>query len=318
MRQNRYLKVGLGFFGLVVLLALLMALTLNSSDPSLAQDGPDQTEEPADDENGEVTPPDPNSEDIVERGEYLVRVEIACVGCHGASPDYKEDALGVDLIGGRAFELPFGVVYGPNLTVLSDWSAQEIENAIRYGVRPDGTVLLPPMSYHLHEGMADEDMDAIVAYLQSLEPVENEIPDAELAEDLTREMIRTVPEFDPEMEYSYPEDMEEDPLVRGTYMARHTSHCIACHGSVDENGMVIVDGPAAGEAIPDYPSLLEDDMQSWTDEELYTLLKEGIHPKQGGRDIFEMPTYSYQYMVDSDVEALIAWIRSQPSITEIE
>lgn len=46
----------------------------------------------------------------------------------------------------------------------------------RYGVRPDGVPLLPPMPYEAYAEMFDEDMAAMIAYLQSLELEDNEIP----------------------------------------------------------------------------------------------------------------------------------------------
>lgn len=259
------------------------------------------TEEPSD-----VIVPDPNSDDPVERGAYLVRVEIACVGCHGAE-DYHDDPLGVALSGGREFALPFGTVYAPNLTVLQDWTDDDIEFAIRYGVDAAGETLLPPMSYSLHENMADQDMADIIAYIRSLEPVENEVPEAELLPGLEPEFIRVVPEFDPEAEFDYPEGYVDDPLVQGTYMATTTSHCIACHGAAVD-GVVDPTGPAAGEVVSLFPSLLSDHLRRYSDEELAAIFDD--------TSLFEMPTYSYQYLVDEDVTALIAWLRSQPSEEE--
>lgn len=304
-------------------LMLLAVIALLAVGTVLAQDddgeGPAEpvtTEEAeATEEAGTVDVPDKDSDDIAERGEYLVRVEISCVGCHGAE-GYRDDPLGVALSGGRAFQLgPIGTVYAPNLTTLGDWSDQEIENAIRYGVGPDGETLLPPMSYKLHEAMADADMEAIIAYLRTLEPVQNEIPETELGQDFTRERIRTVPAFDEDATYDYPEGMEDDPVVRGEYMVQHTSHCLACHGQPLEGenvGMVPPANPNApptGEMIPMYPALLEDNLSRYTDDDLYDLFHD--------LSLMEMPTYSYQYMVDEDIEALIAWLREQPSMSDL-
>ena len=86
-----------------------------------------------------------------------------------------ESPLVAQPTGGEIFELPIGVVYARNLTQVSDWSAEELETAIRYGISADGGVLLPIMAFSLYEGINDDDMADLIAYLQSLEPIENEI-----------------------------------------------------------------------------------------------------------------------------------------------
>jgi mono/diheme cytochrome c family protein len=256
----------------------------------------------------EVVPPDPYSDDIVERGAYLVRVEASCVRCHGAF-GFDEDPLGIELTGGFQFDMPFGVVYAPNLTLLGDWEDEDIEHAIRYGLRLDGEPLLPPMPYTLYEGMADDDMQAIIAYLRTLEPEGDWAAPPEFEDDLTRDMIRAVPDFDPDAEFPYPDDMDEDLLVRGTYIATRTAGCLACHGVPDENGGPDPDGPAAGVIQPLFPSLLADDLEDWEDEHLRGMFSY--------LDAFAMPTYSFQYLVEEDIDALVAWLRSQPSSDEL-
>jgi mono/diheme cytochrome c family protein len=261
-------------------------------------------------EADEVSIPDPNSDDIVERGAYLVRIEASCVACHGGD-GYEEDPLGIPLSGGRRMDTHFGVVYGPNLTVLQNWSDQEIEHAIRYGVRPDGMPLLPSMPYNLHANMADPDMEAIIAYLRSLEPVASDVPEPEFFEGFTRETVRTVPEFDPDAEFDYPEGIDDDPLVRGTYMATTTSRCLMCHGTPDETGFQAdPDLPATGLLIPTFPALLADKVEHWSDDDIRWVF--------GELGLFEMPTFSFQYLPDDRVDALIAWLRSQPYAAELE
>lgn len=304
----------LGGFALVMPALLFSA---SGAGVLFAQD-PGGTPEPSDgtepDDDG--LPFDPQSEDIIERGAYLVRVEASCVQCHG-DEGYAEDPLNISLSGGRSLDMFVGenydfagTAYGTNLTTLQEWTDEEIENAIRYGVAPDSTVLLPPMPYNLFAGMADADMEAIIAYLRSLEPVEKEIPAAELAGDLTREDIRTVPEFDPEAEFPYPDGIADDPVVRGAYMAMHTSHCLNCHGALGEDGFVDPEGLPLGTAIEFYPPLLQEDMAGFSDDDLRALFKD--------IELFDMPTFSFQYLVPEDVEALIAWIRAQPSRSEVE
>jgi hypothetical protein len=69
-------------------------------------------------DDGDKPIPSPQSDDPVERGEYLFRIGFGCMGCHrGPLPDgaISEDPLTADPTGGEPFELPFATVYASNL-----------------------------------------------------------------------------------------------------------------------------------------------------------------------------------------------------------
>ncbi|MBI5927866.1 MAG: c-type cytochrome [Chloroflexi bacterium] len=318
--QKRVFRAGLATAFLLLSLALVAILVAHKPAPSLAQDGTPESTPEGEDSGGNGGVPDPNSEDIVERGAYLVRVAGACQDCHFGGGDYNvlyTDSLTIELSGGNPFAYePFGTVYAPNLTTLGGWTDEEIENAIRYGVRPDGSTLLPPMPYELYADMSDDDMAAMIAYLRSLEPVDSVVPEPELDEGTTREDVRTVPEFDLTAEFPAPDFT--DPLTRGTYLASHVSACLRCHGSLAEDGVSIDPiGPANGEITQytqygdmTFPELVQSRMGDWTDEEIKAVLHDGIKPN--GEPIFFMPFYAFANLTDGDVAALITWIRSQP------
>ena len=123
-----------------------------------------------------------DSDDPVARGEYLVTA-IGCVDCH--SPI---DETGIPLAdklysGGRPFDLgPLGVVYTKNITQdketgLCDWTDDEIKDAITIGVSKDGLHLFPVMPYLYFNNLADQDVDDIVAYLRTIKPIHNQVPE---------------------------------------------------------------------------------------------------------------------------------------------
>ena len=67
-------------------------------------------------------------------------------------------------------------VHTPNITPdretgIGSWSDEQIKRAITEGVRADGSRLLPPMGFPYHANMAEADLDALVAYLRTLEPI---------------------------------------------------------------------------------------------------------------------------------------------------
>jgi hypothetical protein len=63
-------------------------------------------------------------------------------------------------------------------TGLGSWTDQMFMDAIRNGKhRGTGRVILPPMPWNWYRNMTDEDLKAVFAYLQSLPPISNAIPE---------------------------------------------------------------------------------------------------------------------------------------------
>jgi mono/diheme cytochrome c family protein len=117
---------------------------------------------------------------IVERGHYIVRSVAGCASCHGDPTQRAAYAEGAEtpLIGGFVFDIPPGKVYPRNLTPdaetgLGDVSDSAIARALRFGVGHDGRALLPFMEM---QGLADDDLRAVVSYLRTQKPVHNPVP----------------------------------------------------------------------------------------------------------------------------------------------
>jgi cytochrome c553 len=102
-----------------------------------------------------------------------------------------------------------------------------------------------------------------------------------------------------------------DQIARGQKLA---TLCTACHAPDDEFPLIgqnffTVGGPPIG--IFYGPNLTPLHINSWTDGELIRAIREGIH--KDGRSLIIMPSDVFRYMSDSDVEALVAFLRSQPA-----
>jgi mono/diheme cytochrome c family protein len=125
----------------------------------------------------------------VERGRYLVEL-LGCGACHtdGAlegAPKIKKALAGSRI--GIAYMNPFGddrpgVVYPPNITPdirtgIGGWSDEQIAIAIRAGQGRHLSRRIAVMPWQGYTKMTDDDVDAIVAYLRSIKPVEHEVPD---------------------------------------------------------------------------------------------------------------------------------------------
>lgn len=121
--------------------------------------------------------------DRVERGRYLTQLG-GCIDCHTPGTFYGEPDLERHLSGSEVgWEGPWGVTYPRNLTPdmetgIGTWSEEDIVRAIRAGMRPDGSVIQPPMPWPNYGGLSDEDAYAIAAYLKSLPPVKHRVPAA--------------------------------------------------------------------------------------------------------------------------------------------
>ncbi len=122
--------------------------------------------------------------DPVKRGAYLVTIGH-CMECHAAwargVSDYK-NGLGK---GGRLFDpsqvqgFPSTWVKSIAANITSDrkagigaWTDAEIKRAITKGISRDGRALGPPMPFAWYARMTDGDVDAIIAWLRTVPPLE--------------------------------------------------------------------------------------------------------------------------------------------------
>jgi mono/diheme cytochrome c family protein len=149
----------------------------------------------------------------VERGKYLTLVG-GCNDCHTpkkfsptAPPEYdmarelsghpngdKLAPVPAKLIGPEgwgtvasnhltAWAGPWGVSFAMNLTSdkatgIGSWTEQMFVDAIKKGKHQGtGRDILPPMPWNWYRNMTEDDLKAVFAYLQSLPPINNPIPD---------------------------------------------------------------------------------------------------------------------------------------------
>jgi len=95
-----------------------------------------------------------------ERGLYLGDLG-GCLGCHG------EDLAGKSL----GPSLPLSTNLTPHADGLGGWSEADFVQAMRSGLRPDGSQLDPLMPWPVTAGLTDGDLSALWAWLQSVPPV---------------------------------------------------------------------------------------------------------------------------------------------------
>ncbi len=150
-------------------------------------------------------------EEKIERGKYLVSAG-GCADCHspkvmtemGPVPDstlmlsgYHEDPLEKDIdpnliLPGKwvmtnnsstMWAGPWGISFTANLTPdpetgLGNWTEEVFIKALRTGKHMGiGRPIMPPMPWQGIGLLTDEDLGSIFAYLQTLKPIHNKVPD---------------------------------------------------------------------------------------------------------------------------------------------
>ncbi len=250
-----------------------------------------------------------------ERGRYLVEGVVACGNCH-TQQGPAGPVEGMALAGGLDVSGPWGKVISPNITPdpetgIGTWSADDIKRAIRDGLRPDGSLIGPPMPFHFYRSIADEDLDAIVTYLQSVPAIRNETPAPEFAMPLPTSYGPPV--------VSVAKVSRDDLVAYGEYLAGPLGHCMECHSSLDANGMPDPENGLGGGGIPfegpwgiSYAAnLTPTGLSGYSDTEIKTIIRTGVRP-DGSHLLPPMGVYYYNSVSEEDLDAIVAYLRSLP------
>jgi len=178
---------------------------------------------------------------VVARGNYLVNGPAHCRSCHIANFDDMiagDQGEDVPLRGGIRFQMgPLGAMFTRNLTPdpttgIGRYTDEQLFRMMRHGIRPDGTASMPLLMPFFK--MADDDLIAVVSYLRSIAPVENNVPENEWT--FVGKAVRALtPTFKP---IENPDAPSVAPpmaptIERGEYLARYVTNCVGCHTQRD-------------------------------------------------------------------------------------
>ena len=135
---------------------------------------------------------DPERPEAWNRGAYLVNHLGHCGACHTTKVvgNFLEWKF---LAGSAAIPGPYPA---PNITQavpagIGDWSEEDVVRALRRSMRPDGIPIRGPMAEYVASGsshLTDEDLRAIAAYLQTVEPEAGPVGQVEERRDRRLEM----------------------------------------------------------------------------------------------------------------------------------
>lgn len=267
----------------------------------------------------------------IARGKYLFEIVSDCDGCHSQRDYARVDGPVVESGRGRGFvlsemmpSLP-GTIVAPNITPdqetgIGAWSDGEKIRAIREGIGRDGHVLFPMMPYANFRKMSDEDVESLVAYMNSLPPVRNPLPAPKVSFPVNL-MITGVPQ----PAGSVPPPNRADRAKYGEYLTTIAS-CADCHTPV-ERGQPVAGKEFAGGRVfatkfgtvvtanitPD----MDTGIGKWSEE--YFLKKvydykeyaaHGTPPLPGPEAFTLMPWLGLSQATPEDLGAIYAYLRT--------
>lgn len=265
--------------------------------------------------------PQPDAE-MITKGRYLFALG-GCGPCHTAKD-------GPEYAGGRPVEIPGGIVYSTNITQdketgIGSWTNREIVAAIRLGMRPSGQKLIPAMPYTSYRGMAEEDAQALTAYLRTLKPVRNPNRPKKVKLPLLRTLF--VPlwyriYFKPGTPLP---KAPETGIPRGEYLARNVGHCTECHTPRGINGLLkkalyLAGNPRNIEGTPS-PNITPDKetgIGDWSREEIEDYLRTGFRPDGDTAQgiMAELIKGGFKDMTPEDAKAIAAYLKEISPISK--
>lgn len=264
--------------------------------------------------------------ELIARGEYLFHGPSHCSACHTTTDVGLSITQGVKPLptGGGVWRMgPIGTMYAPNLTPdpetgIGRYSDAEIARAIRHGVLPNGQ-----LSFFMTVAvgsLADDDIQAIISYMRSLEPTKNPVPASEMGF-LGNLVFGDVP---PKSAGPATAPPLGATIERGKYLAENAAACVQCHSSVDlatgkpRPGAAFAGNDPMASELDDDPNRYvprnitpdeETGIGSWTEEQFLARFAAGrLH--RGS----PMPWGNYQNMHVDDVKAIWLYLRTVPPV----
>jgi mono/diheme cytochrome c family protein len=266
----------------------------------------------------------------LERGRYLVNSILACGNCDTPKDEKGLPIVERELSGGLSFTTPAFNATASNITPdretgIGTWSDEAIKRAITHGIRPDNARLPAPvaavMAANFFKALLPIDLDAIVVYLRSVKPVRNLVPDPVYKAPIHRDRY-------PDAETGFTAAQLQEPVKRGAYLVT-IGHCMECHSTWEkgisdyENGLGRGGRPFGPKLVQGFPASWDGSTASnitshrtkgvgaWTDAEIKRAIADGV--SRDGRKLKPpMDFGSYQRMNDTDLNAIVAYLRTVP------
>jgi mono/diheme cytochrome c family protein len=271
----------------------------------------------------------------IARGEFIFQHLADCDGCHSQRDFTKVD--GPVVPSGRGAGNPLsqliqglpGVVTAPNITPdpetgIGKWTDGEKIRAIRDGVDPNGRALFPMMPYGGYRKMSDQDVESLVAYMNTLPPVKHALPATKM-----NFPVNLMIKFAPQPAGSAPPPNRADRLKYGEYLVT-IGGCNECHTPQNKGQPITGKRLAGGQVFaatlgtvvtanitPD----LDTGIGKWSEEfflkkfyDYKEYARSGPPPLQGPHAFTLMPWLAYSQLPPEDLSAMYAYLRTVPPV----
>ena len=269
------------------------------------------------------------------RGKYLFNL-ADCDGCHSQRDFSRFNGPVIESGRGRGNVFPPemglpGVVAPRNITPdketgIGNWTDGEKIRAIREGISRDGSPLFPMMGYERFRHMSDEDVQSLVAYLNTLAPVKNPVQRSKIAFPVSILMKGA-----PRPAGHVPQPDRSNKVKYGEYLVTMAG-CMECHTPSKQGkplegltlaggeefrfpGMVVV----SANITPD----LETGIGRWSEQDFldrfyqYKEYVEKGSPEIGPEGFTLMPWLNFAQLEPEDLKAIYAFLRTQPAVYHI-
>jgi mono/diheme cytochrome c family protein len=254
------------------------------------------------------------------RGAYLA----GAAGCDQCHTDTEHG--GRPYAGGRALETRHGTVFTPNITPdwgtgIGRWQLGDFEQALRWGIGPDGSHYLPAFPFLFYNRLVHDDVVDLNAFLGGLRAVSqvNRTAGPTLFS-AARAAITVVAEDFPGP--WQPDATKDAAWDRGAYLVATIGRCGDCHTprnwlGAPEPARLLAGTPAGpgGKTVPNITPDSETGIGKWSIEEIVILLKDGQTPDFDfvGGAMAEIVRNTAR-LTDADRRAIAVYLRSLPAI----
>ena len=264
----------------------------------------------------------------IARGEYLANHVTVCMDCHSKrdwsrfSGPPLDGTLGM---GGDVFDQKFGfpgTYYAKNITPegISRYTDGELFRVITTGVTKEGKAIFPVMPYHYYGQMDEEDIKSIIAYIRTLKPIKNEVPNSSSDFPMSF-IINTIPH-----KANFTKlPAKTDVISYGKYMTI-AAGCMECHTKFEKGSLVAGTEFGGGREFPfpdgsivrshNISSDKETGLGSWTEETFLDLFRShsdsttlNTKLKPGNFNSI-MPWTMYGKMTEEDLSAMFAYLKT--------
>ncbi len=265
---------------------------------------------------------------MIEQGKYLTDAGN-CISCHTR-------AGAAAFSGGEPFVTKWGTIYSSNITPdegtgIGNWTVEDFRRAMHDGLAPGGRHLFPAFPYTSFTRVSDADVDAIYAYLRTLQPVRYTPPADSFVFRQRWGMVFWNLMFFRAQRFQ-PDPRQSQEWNRGAYLVGGLGHCDACHSprnffmaevaSRAYSGGTLQETVQGGRVRPWSAVNLTSartGLAAWSVDDLAKYLESGFCLRAGVfGPMSDVVDNSLRYLSTPDVHAVAVYLKSLPPLQSSE